>query len=80
MFAIYLYHKEARKKENLVRDIREQQCRVMAFHQAALAQACIIPSTLIRLPWFSLCVQQCPTGHSAIMGIILYQALFYVPV
>lgn len=56
MFAIYLYHKEERRKENRVRSMREQQCRVMVFHQAALAQACIIPSTLIRLPWFSLCV------------------------
>lgn len=56
MFAIYLYHKEEGRKENRVRSMRGQQCRVTVFHQAALAQACIIPSTLIRLPWFSLCV------------------------
>lgn len=64
MFAIYLYHKEEKQKENLVRGIREQQCRVVAFYQAELAQFDIIPNTLVRLHG-SLCVHQCPAGHSA---------------
>lgn len=66
MFAIYLYHEEAKRKENLIRSIRKQQFRVMAFYQAELAQFCIIPNTFVRLPWFSLCVHQCLTGHSPI--------------
>lgn len=55
MFAIYLYHKEEKQKENLVRGIREQQCRVVAFYQAELAQFDIIPNILVRLPWLSVC-------------------------
>lgn len=66
MFAVYLYHEEERRKENPVRDIGGQQYRTMVFHQAAVAQACIILNTLISGFCGFLCVQQCPTGHSEV--------------